>query len=130
MKETGLADELAFDQLNFLTETIPPQGNKKILGLYFPEGERPNTQFGPLPPSTIILPADANVETLLHELGHRHGDYYYNDISEEYAENYRMKHSRAAKSYARSMLIKMPRVCIGCPGYPRLCPYCDYGGWF
>lgn len=129
MKETGLADEPAFAQLNFLTETIPPQGKKIILGLYFPEGERPNTNFGPLPPSTIILPPDASVDTLLHELGHRYGDYHYNDISEEFAENYRKNHSQTAKSVARSSARGLPKICVGCVGYSELCPYCDYGGW-
>ncbi len=129
MRENGLADEPAFDQLNFLTETIPPQGKKIILGLYFPEGERPHTPFGPLPPSTIILPPDANVDTLLHELGHRYGDYHYNDISEEFAENYRKHHSREVKSVARSITRDFPKICIGCEGYSDLCPYCDYGGF-
>jgi hypothetical protein len=74
---------------------------KKILGLYFPEGEEPYNQYGYLPPSTIILPPDADFETLRHELGHRHGHYYYGDISEEYAENYRKAHG--AGSYAARM---------------------------
>ena len=82
MKGTGLANDPAFDNLHFLNEPIPPMEKKTILGLYFPEGEEPQNQYGYLPPSTIILPPDADFETLRHELGHRHGHYYYGDISE------------------------------------------------
>ena len=128
MKAAGLADDPAFDDLNFLSEPIPPQGKRILLGLYFPEGD-PNPPWGYLPPSTIILPPDSSVDTLLHELGHRYGDFYYNDISEEFAENYRKHHSREARSAARSIAQVLPKICIRCPGYLDLCPYCDYGGW-
>ena len=56
MQRTGLAKEPAFDFLHFLNEPIPPMEKKRILGLYFPEGEEPQNQYGYLPPSTIILP--------------------------------------------------------------------------
>ena len=101
MKGTGLANDPAFENLHFLNEPIPPMEKKTILGLYFPEGEEPQNQYGYLPPSTIILPPDADLETLRHELGHRHGHYYYGDISEEYAENYRKAHG--PHSYAARM---------------------------
>lgn len=90
MQYHGLDREPAFDLLHFLIEPIPPQQNRVILGLYFPEGEHARTGYGYLPPSTIILPQDSTVDTLLHELGHRYGDYYYNDISEKFAEDYRI----------------------------------------
>ncbi|MDD5512030.1 MAG: hypothetical protein PHI12_14675 [Dehalococcoidales bacterium] len=89
MKQYGLDREPAFDFLHFMDESIPPQGKKRILGLYYPLGDHASSGFGYLPPSTIVLPPDATVDTLLHELGHRHGDYYYDDISEEYAETWR-----------------------------------------
>ncbi len=89
MKQYNLDREPAFDFLHFLDEDIPPQQNRRILGLYYPIGDHASTGFGYLPPSTIILPPDATIDTLLHELGHRYGDFYYDDISEEFAERYR-----------------------------------------
>lgn len=50
------------------------------LGLYYP-GTR-----------TIAIPPDATEAALLHELGHRHGHYYYNNLTERYAEYFRGKH--------------------------------------
>lgn len=87
----GLDREPAFDFLHFVTEPIPPEQNRIILGLYYPEGEHARSAAGYLPPSTIILPQDCTIDTLLHELGHRYGDYYYGDISEKFAEEYRIK---------------------------------------
>ena len=88
MKDTGLAQDPAFDYLHFLNEPIRATlGDLRILGLYYPEAGK--DAYGYLPPSTIHLPPDASISTLLHELGHRHGDYYYNDISEKYAEDWR-----------------------------------------
>ena len=89
MKQTGLATEPAFDYLHFLTENIPSSENRRILGLYYPEGDTEKDGFGYLPPSTIILPLDSSESTLLHELGHRYGHFYYDNLSEEFAENYR-----------------------------------------
>ncbi|MDP2729123.1 MAG: hypothetical protein Q8O55_01415 [Dehalococcoidales bacterium] len=107
MKETGLDAEPAFVDLHFLTETIPSPEDRRILGLYFPEGEQEKEGFGYLPPSTIILPPDASEGTLLHELGHRYGHYYHGDLSEPFAENYRMAQEKRlspiyAGSYART----------------------------
>ncbi|MDP2730333.1 MAG: hypothetical protein Q8O55_07615 [Dehalococcoidales bacterium] len=109
MKKTGLANEPAFEFLHFLTEPIPAEKNRRILGLYFPDGDLEKDGAGYLPPSTIILPSDASEGTLLHELGHRHGHFYYNDLSELYAENYRIAQEKRlspiyAGSYARMEL--------------------------
>jgi hypothetical protein len=100
MRATGLANEPAFIFLHFLFEPIPLMEKRKILGLYFPEGEEPQNLFGYLPPSTIILPPDADTSTLLHELGHRCGDYYYGDLSEEFAEAFRRQFEQSEVSRA------------------------------
>lgn len=129
MKETGLAKDPAFENLNFLTEPIPKIQNKTILGLYFPEGEQAGRQFGYLPPSTIILPPDADEETLKHELGHRHGHFYYNDIGEPYAENYRKRLNKEPAMMAMRVAAQS-QVCQGCPGKDEgLCDYCEYGNY-
>ncbi len=87
MQETGLAQDPAFDYLHFLIEYIPSQGDQSYLGLYYPAAE--HQRYGYIPPSTIVLPPDSTPSTLLHELGHRHGHYYYGDLSEQFAESYR-----------------------------------------
>ncbi len=106
MQKTGLAKEPAFDLLHFMTSDIPSRENARILGLYYPDGDLEQDGFGYLPPSTIILPSDASEGTLLHELGHRYGHYYYNNLSEQFAENYRKEQEKKlahlyAGSYAR-----------------------------
>jgi len=88
MKRTGLANEPAFDFLHIMNEPIPSPETRKILGLYYPDGDEAKDGFGYLPPSTMILPPDADVSTLLHELGHRYGHFYYDDLTEAFAESY------------------------------------------
>ncbi len=142
MKKTGLASEPAFDYLHFMTETIPSSENKLILGLYYPIGDQEQDGFGYLPPSTIILPPDSSEGTLLHELGHRFGHFYYNNLSEQFAENYRKEQEKRlapvfAGSFARSKegpmksLASQNSVCAGCPetaqGASKLCSWCDLG---
>lgn len=143
MKQADLAAEPAFDLLHFLIEPIPSDEQKRILGLYFPEGETEGKGFGYLPPSTIILPPDGDEGTLLHELGHRHGHYYYNNLTETYAENYRRAQERRlsqvyvgaykrTKEAAMKSLVSRSEVCAVCPesvqGRSRLCMFCEYGG--
>jgi len=76
MRSKSLAADPAFSDLHFLVESIPCF-NGCPLGLYYPDT------------ATIILPPDGTIAALMHELGHRHGHYYYGDLSEQYAENYR-----------------------------------------
>ncbi len=76
MRSKNLVADPAFGDLHFLVESIPCFDGCP-LGLYYPDT------------ATIILPPDATVAALMHELGHRHGHYYYGDMSEQYAENYR-----------------------------------------
>lgn len=76
MRSKSLAADPAFDTLHILVESIPCIDGCP-LGLYYPDT------------ATVILPPDATEAALYHELGHRHGHFYYNDLSEKYAENFR-----------------------------------------
>lgn len=79
MTEKGLATNPAFNRLDILIQPIPKL-NGCPLGLYIPER------------SQIILPADFSEAAFYHELGHRHGHYYYDNLSEQYAESFRSKY--------------------------------------
>lgn len=94
----SLATDPAFDALRIGIEAIPPT-NGCPLGLYDPDIR------------TIIIPPDAQEATLLHELGHRHGHYYYNDLSEAYAEYFRKIYQPkgAAMLYAGNDIRRLPR---------------------
>src|SRR3990172_1508786 len=123
MKDNGLDKDPAFDFLHFVDEPIPQHSNSRtILGLYYPDHAR--DYYGYIPPSTIHLPPDASTSTLWHELGHRHGHFYYNDMSEKYAEAFRKAHDQEAALRSE--------VCCACTematGRSKLCLYCEYGG--
>ncbi len=128
MKRTGLAREPAFEDLHFLMESIPELERRKILGLYFPDGEKPGNQFGYLPPRTIILPPDCDDQTLLHELGHHHGVYYLGDISEGYAERWRMSHQNGTASAPFAPRVAARRYAI--PRPPARMEVIDVPGGF
>lgn len=127
MKSTGLANDPAFDYLHFVDEPITAtKDGRKILGLYYPE--KAHDLWGYIPPSTIHLPPDGSEETLKHELGHRYGHYYYNDLSEEYAERWRKAHEGGGDI----MRLVASDRCQGCPemeqGRSRVCMFCELGG--
>ncbi len=83
MAQKSLATDPAFgDELHIAIQPTPNL-NGCPLGLYFPD-----------PPATIVLPPDALEGVLLHELGHRHGHFYYQDLSEKYAEDFRKIYQR------------------------------------
>lgn len=124
---TGLAKEPAFEYLHFLIEPIPQRDKRVILGLFFPEGEINGQPFGYLPPSTIILPEDASEMTLLHELGHRYGHFYFNDISEPFAENWAKAHYKEA---SMNGVAALNPICVGCPELQegrQICRFCELG---
>lgn len=136
MKKSGLDKEPAFDYLHIMTSDIKPTPTSRILGLYFPEGD-PHGEFGYLPPSTTVLPPNVDTSTLLHELGHRHGHYYFNDISEPYAEEYRMAHERKLGVAMRKIErrpVSRGDICDQCEqnklGRSKICMHCDYGGQY
>jgi hypothetical protein len=79
----GLVSDPAFQGLTFLIEPIP-YTNGCPLGLYFHDT------------GLIWIPPEADESTLLHEVGHRYGDYYYHDLSEGFAEYFRMWYEQSA----------------------------------
>ncbi len=81
----GFASEPAFKDVYISVHPIPQYDPKTcVLGLYYPDEE------------VIVIPPDGLESTLLHELGHRYSDYYYGDISEPAAENFRKHYQGAA----------------------------------
>lgn len=98
MVAKSLATDPAFDDLRITLEPMPNL-NGCPLGLYYPDT------------ATVALPLDATVAALLHELGHRHGHYYYNDLSEVYAENYRKAYQPKGKEllYVGKDLSNLPK---------------------
>lgn len=77
LSKKSLSSDPAFNALTISIEPTPDMDGCP-LGLYYPD-----------PPATVIIPSTALEGTLLHELGHRHGHYYYDDLSEDYAEYFR-----------------------------------------
>jgi len=98
MLAKGLASDPAFDALVISIEPIPCF-NGCPLGLYYPGT------------GAIVLPPDGTDAALLHELGHRHGHYYYNDLSETYAEDFRKIYQAKGKTllYAGNNIEKLPK---------------------
>jgi len=98
MSTKSLITNPAFDDLTILIEPMP-RLNGCPLGLYYPDR------------STAILPPNATEGALLHELGHRHGHYYYDDLSERYAENFRKKYQKGmALLYMGSDIGKLSKL--------------------
>jgi len=97
MLSKGLYNDPAFgDELTIIIEPMPNL-NGCPLGLYYPDT------------ATIIIPPDATESALLHELGHRHADYYYNDLSERLAENFRKRFQKGkALLYMGNHLERLP----------------------
>lgn len=131
LKRSGLGADPAFAYLHFLNEPIPQtQANKIILGLYYPEAN--HDQYGYLPDSTIHLPPNASYHTLLHELGHRHGHYYRNNLTEPYAEKYRIENEYLNPEPGVDPLsLAVNRLCQACPELRegrQICQFCELGG--
>jgi hypothetical protein len=138
LNRRGISDDPAFKDVvvNINPIGLDPSG-RAALGLYFPKE------------STIVLPPtldpakDSLGETVaLHELAHRHGHYYYNDLSEQYAENQSQKWQGRMEYHdifgepddvIKSMEVvrMMPSLvtpCKVCKAPESTCPYCEYGG--
>ncbi len=96
----GFASEPAFKDVYVSVHDIAqPKPNECILGLYYPDE------------SMIVIPPDGLESTMLHELGHRHGHYYYDDLSEKYAEDFRKRYQRGvALMYRGSDFSRLPRM--------------------
>ncbi len=86
LNKHGVSAEPAFEDPNFLVRIAPlPEEYSSIaLGLYYPDEQR------------MWVPPESSEATILHELGHRHGHWHQNDISEPYAEVYRRGKMRSA----------------------------------
>jgi len=93
----GLTQEPAFDQVGIDIRQIPDM-NGCPLGLYYPDS------------GNIVIPPDGYESVLLHELGHRHGHYYYNNLSEPYAEDYRRRYQKgSALMYSGGDFARLPK---------------------
>lgn len=94
----SLANDPAFDDLIISIEPIP-SFNGCPLGLYYPDT------------ATILLPPNGLKSALLHELGHRHGHYYYDDLSERYAEAFRKIYQAKGRTllYAGNHFENLPK---------------------
>lgn len=84
IRSLGMAKEPALVGTAFSVEDISCENSKCPLGLY-----DPNT-------NTITIPPGFYDSVLVHEIGHRFGHYYYNDLSEAFAERFRMEHTPGA----------------------------------
>jgi len=81
LKRHGLDGEPAFKDVNVAIQELPEQYSN-VLGLYYPD-----EQF-------IVVPPGSNEQTILHELGHRYGHYYQQNLTEKFAEQYRLSHQK------------------------------------
>ena len=79
-----LNEEPAFRDVKVAISPIPDEYH--ALGLYYPDAYKGYN----VEPGTIWIPPESDEETALHELGHRFGHYYDNDLSESLAEKFRL----------------------------------------
>ena len=79
VRSRGMENEQAFKDITFYVEPLPClNGNGACpIGLYLYKENK------------IFVSPGFSDGTVLHELGHRYGHYYYNDLSESYAESFR-----------------------------------------
>jgi hypothetical protein len=84
----GLASEPAFDDVKVeISPILPDRKGRQALGLYFPTEE-----LIVLPPTLDVEVGTLGESVAIHEFGHRHGHFYYNNLTEPYAENYRREY--------------------------------------
>lgn len=69
-------DDPAFEDTKFAIDELPSM-NGAWLGAYFPSE------------NLIVISPEAKEGVILHEMGHRHSDFYYHDLSEKAAESFR-----------------------------------------
>lgn len=75
IKELEINDP-AFENTRFAISELPRMDGK-WLGCYYPDQ------------NLIVVTPHANEAVILHEMGHRHSDFYYHDLSEKAAESFR-----------------------------------------
>ena len=69
-------DDPAFESTKFQIGELPPLDGR-WLGAYYPSE------------NLIVISPKAEEAVVLHEIGHRHADFYYSDLSEGAAESFR-----------------------------------------
>lgn len=77
LSKYGLSEETAFQDSRVAVKPIPCDWRGCPLGLYDPDT------------GGVTLPPNYTEGAVLHEAGHRYGHYYYNDLSEGFAEAFR-----------------------------------------
>jgi hypothetical protein len=108
IQKHGWENEPAFDKVLLEIAPLPPMPGHP-LGLYYPDPDHTLK----VQPGTIWVPPESDEETSLHELGHRYGHYYYGDLSEEFAENFRKAHSPAGYSPDEDHTLRNIGIAIG-----------------
>jgi len=104
-----LFNDSAFEDLIIAIEPISCTDGCP-LGLYFPVDEWSPHVERMVSEGTIILPPDATQGALLHELGHRHAHYHYDDLSERAAENFRKRYQKGrALLYLGNDFARLPK---------------------
>jgi len=80
IKSIGMGQDQALKDTKYVIEDIPCDCEGCPLGLY--DSDR----------NIIILPPNMTKAALIHEIGHRIGHFYANDLSEEFAEGFRSQY--------------------------------------
>ena len=96
----GLSNDPAIKDPNFMVriDELPIEYRDKALGLYYPDcPDNPSL-------SRLWVPPDADDETVKHEIGHRIGHYYYNNVSEPFAESYRKSRMSGAVMLSKPVM--------------------------
>lgn len=94
----GFASERAFKDVIVSIHPIPNLDGCP-LGLYYPDS------------GMIVIPPEGQEPALLHELGHRYGHYYYNNLSEQYAEDFRRRYQTGPVTmYHGSNFAALPKM--------------------
>jgi hypothetical protein len=98
INEHGFSAEPAFSDVTVAIRPIPEMDGCP-LGLYYPAS------------GTIVIPPDGYPSVILHELGHRYGHYYYNNLSEQFAESFRKRYQGGtAVMYAGRDFARLPKM--------------------
>jgi len=83
----GISQDPAYEDVIVQIAPIDPDERGRVpLGLYFPR-----KRLIVLPPALATTPNSLGEAVLLHEFGHRHGDFYYKNTSEQYAQDYQQR---------------------------------------
>jgi len=86
LTDLKLDSEQAFENTKYAV-VQPPSLNGITMGCYFPSK------------NLIVISPVAEEAVVLHELGHRHSDFYYHDLSEKAAESFRKVYQGSYSPY-------------------------------